>query len=341
MIRLVRLILLALTPLIACDFALADAPAKNSASSVDTKLMRQLATPFQGVISGLTVRQACDSIAQSTQVNYWLHPSVDPSRMIEIPQSNWSVWDVLEKISDQAEAEIFPVAGVVIIGKQPWVHQFVKDHLSLSRIELIDVDWPALTTPEEAWEKVAKKKSDFQLPHDLWPAVRWKSIDRQVAMDLVDCRRKIEPQTPSSARCFYPLGTWTDAVKDVDPNAKVSGPSSGTKTGSRSIETTVEGHRAIRRAWIQAFAANADASTQSSKFSIRVTSRANDVLQQLSAKNGCTLQWDPAIDQATKDKPVSFEAQDATLEEIGRMVAQRIDLELKVQNQTWLVAPSQ
>jgi hypothetical protein len=340
---LARLFFFAITPLIVGGFAFAEVPAKISAASVDTKLMRQLASPFHGVISGLTVREAYDSIAQSAQINYWLHPNVDPSRLIEIRESNWSVWDVLEKIADQAEAEVFPVAGVVVIGKRPWIEQFVKEHLLLSKIDLIDVDWPMLTTPQEAWEKVSRKKLDLPLAHDLWPAVRWKSIDRQVAMDLIDCRQKIDSKPVSSVRrsylYFYPTGSWTDAAKVVDADAKISGPSRRANLATRSVETTLEGHRAIRVAWIKALAATDPGSSSSAKFSIRVSSRGGEVLQQLAAKNGSTLRWDVSIDQATKDQAVAFEAQDATLEEIARMVATRMQVELKVEKQAWSISP--
>jgi hypothetical protein len=340
---LARLIILATASLAVGGFSYAEVPAKISVASIDTKLVRQLARPFHGVISGLTVREAYDSIAQSAQINYWLHPNVDPSRHIEIQDSNWSVWGVLEKISDQAEAEVFPVAGVVVIGKRSWIEQFVKEHLSLSKIDLIDVDWPMLTTPQEAWEKVSQKKSDLPLAHDLWPAVHWKSIDRQVAMDLIDCRQKIDSKPASSVRVscpyFYPTGSWTDAARVVDADAKISGPSRRANLATRSVETTIEGHRAIRVAWIKALAATDPGSSSSAKFSIRVSSRGGDVLQQLAAKNGSTLRWDVSIDQATKDQPVAFESQDSTLEEIASMVATRMHVELKVEKQTWLILP--
>ena len=57
------------------------------------------------------------------------------------------------------------------------------------RGEVIDVDWQELTTPQEALRLVSDAASSPAntptLPHDLWPAVHWQKIERQVAVILI------------------------------------------------------------------------------------------------------------------------------------------------------------
>lgn len=335
-------------------------PPKSLVGDSDTPLMRRLAAPFRGRISGRPLRDACNSIAQSSQINFWLHPEINPSQLVGLDGNPATTWDALVKIADDVDVAIFPVAGVVVMGPNAWVNSFAARCFPIRRDDLIDVRWPMLTTPREAWELVTKKNRSLaaaepppaSLPHDLWPAVQWTGIDRRVALALVDCRdrhrhpQSDDPETQASVirgLATYPSGDWVNEAKRVDPQSSIKRSDAGRVRINGSIAT----HRAVRDAWIDALAqrerkrqADRGGANEEKRFSLRVRARAGEVLQHLANQGGIALQWSPAISQETRDTPVDLEAKDATLSELAQTIANQINVGLTVESNRWSLSPS-
>jgi hypothetical protein len=158
--------------------------------SIQDPLFANLTRPLQSLVDGRSFRDAVHSIADEAQINLWIDREIDPTATVTLGPLGPTPIVALQKLAQTRDGVVMPVAGVLLIGRQRWVDQTAKSVFTLDLSPSLPADevrWDDLTTPREALEIAADSAVRVvpSLPHDLWPATRWRQIDRRVAVTLI------------------------------------------------------------------------------------------------------------------------------------------------------------
>ncbi len=322
------------------------AQARGDDFSQESRFFRQLAAPMTSILDGKPFRDSLQSIAAAANLNLWLDREVDPSVLVEVGPLGPTVFAAIEKLSASQGCAVMPIANVVLVGREAWLLRTAAIILSLPPRNLgdsIDVRWDDLTTPNEAWRRVAGDAAgeNASLPHDLWPAVEWKAIKRQVAAALIAAQLDVRgndaispPQQPRAFTRRYsvgiaPLAEIRDAMRKTDASAQVR-----VSGGWMIAKGTIKAHHA---ATIAMFAEvrdlpgpDPDADTFTLK---KMTTSAENALRQLTRTAGKTCIIKPDAVDACR-AIISVEGTDVTLRQLIDMVAKQAGVLVKWQDDT-------
>jgi hypothetical protein len=242
----------------------------------------------------------------------------------------------LEKLAASQQCVILPLANVVLVGRESWVDRTATAILSIPenrRGSKLDISWDALSTPDEALAAVAgsSPRERPPLPHDLWPAIRWREIDRDVAIQLVLSQfdamsAKPDRPSPPAVRFSrrYPrdatsMSKLRELMKATDPAGEVR------VTGDWLIvDGNIAAHRKAMSMILGHSGAAARLNPEQATFTLkRMTTSAENAFTQLARAAGRTCVIAPDAGSACQAM-VSVEGQDSTLLELVDAVASQV-----------------
>lgn len=305
-----------------------------------------LSAPMNSIVAGKSFREAIQGIAKQAELNVWIDRRVDPTRPVTAEPVGPTVFSAIGQLAAQRDCVLMPVANVLLVGRRDWVDRTVSTILSLklgSKRELADVTWDDLTTPEEAMTIAAGTPVAVEpaLPHDLWPAASWKQVDRRVAVTLVLAQFDRAPLSTASLRRLQTApATTVSCLRRYwfgDANATIRSAMKDTDGGSRFRTDrdwllATGSAAAHRRAVSQLFdRASQVAPPDPGKdtFTLKPTrSTAENLLFNFArmAKRTCEIKADAA---AACKQLVSLEADDATLQQLSDMVAEKVGVNVQ------------
>ncbi|TWU43068.1 hypothetical protein Q31b_21050 [Novipirellula aureliae] len=143
------------------------------------------------VFDGNPFGEALDELAEQANVAIWIDRKIDHSATISAGQVGPTVYLSMQQIAEIRDCVIMPVRDILLVGRPEWVEETA---VSLARLpndslDPINVSWSNATTPSEIVESIldeAKLRAEaIDLPHDLWAANEWASVDPAVALTLV------------------------------------------------------------------------------------------------------------------------------------------------------------
>lgn len=338
------------------------------------ELMTKLRAPMVTVVQGQSFRAAAEAVAGRAGINLWIDRGVDPSAAIDLGHAGETVFDVLRRIASSRGCEVQPVRNVVLIGRPRWLDHTADHVFRLSslpgnrgtdRNRASEIAWPELTTPEEALRIVTGNDAAAgrPLPHDLWPAVEWRGVDREVARTLVVTQCDPGPVAPSrrfEIRYRRPAGitsaaiqAWESEIRRADRQVTVT-----PRGRTIAFEGSVAAHRVATRLLIRAETTAAkskvdagdepmsgdarrrdETATGADRFTLRLKNQpAGQILRELAATAGkeCLIVSDARDASASL---VSLEAKEKTLEQLAAQVAAEVGLRTEWGEQTLVVRP--
>ncbi|TWU40831.1 hypothetical protein [Novipirellula artificiosorum] len=201
-----RIFALAVVSLMTCSFESYFVAAGEPVSLKDP-MIRQLAAPTSAVVDGKPFREAVAELAGRSDLSVWVDRAVDPSVRIHAGQVGPTVYLALKQLAATGQCVVMPIDNVVLIGRATWVDATTASLMSLRAVTrkrrsppLQDLAWPEATTPTEALKIVFDRgkisAATIPMPHDLWPAKQWSSIDPGVAtcLLLAQFERTLDPE---------------------------------------------------------------------------------------------------------------------------------------------------
>ncbi len=179
-----------LLPAFLVGIGLCGRPTAAGGLSESDPIFTRLVRPMNSIVDGQPLRDAIESIANQARLNIWLDRRVDPTTPVSLGPLGPTVFVALEQLASSRQCVLMPVANVVLIGRAAWVDQTAAAIVSLQltdSVAAVEIVWEDLTTPGDALGRAVGAKVDIDpdLPHDLWPAVHWREIDRRVAVALI------------------------------------------------------------------------------------------------------------------------------------------------------------
>ena len=348
--------------------------ATRQAPPPDPELMIKLRAPMVTMVQGQSFRAAAEAVAGRAGINLWIDRGVDPSAAIDIGHAGETVFDVLRRIASTRGCEVHPVRNVVLIGRPRWLDHTADRVFRLSplagnrgsdRNRESEIGWPELTTPDEALRLVTGNDaaSGRPLPHDLWPAVAWRGVDREVARTLIVTQCDVGPVEPSrrfEIRYRRPTGITSTTIQDWETEL-LRGDRQVTVTPrgrTIAVEGSVAAHRVATRLLIWSETATAkskvdsgddpmkgdatrrdETATGADRFTLRLKNQpAGQTLRELAATAGkeCLIVSNA---RDASESLVSFEAEEKTLEQLAALVAAEVGLRTEWGEQTLVVRP--
>jgi len=315
-----------------------------------TKFWAQLNAPMTAIVDGLPLREALSRICEPVELNFFLDRQVDPTSPVVVGSSvGPTIFVALDLIVQQRDCVVMPVANVVLVGRANWVDATAASLLNVSATpstdSLVDVSWPEPSTPREAFAAAlglsAAKTESVALPHDLWPSVSWKQIDRSVALSLVlaqfDLQLEGPFELPNLAWKAKPISvkgsferTYSSDSKSslVHRLAQAHDPQSRTlKDNDRLlVRATPLAHRLITRELLKEFAKTVAAREpeEEKRFSLnRTQASAATALHQFARAAGRQCIIEPDAVEACQRR-IELEAKDETLRSLIDRVARQV-----------------
>ena len=170
-----------------------------------SRFHRQLVKPLSMEKVG-PFRETILTVAKQSETNVWIDRHVDPSALVNPGPLGPTVYAGLVKVAAERDCVVFPVANVVLVGRENWVDACAAGLMSLPKTSsTANVAWSQLTTPSEAFAAATDQAKTFRLPHDLWPATSLNLVSRPAAANLVVSQ----------------FGRRLKSTKDLDPNNSV------------------------------------------------------------------------------------------------------------------------
>ncbi|QDV40914.1 hypothetical protein Enr13x_07510 [Stieleria neptunia] len=358
-----------------CVLHLAELSNPNAAAeplSQKDDFAQRLRESHTGLVDGQSLRLAIGIVSQhqtqpNRHINTWLDRKVNPDYPVSPGNLGPTRYASLCKIAASAGCVCYPVDNCVLIGRPSWVaelsHRLDSDAQDDAQndapgrrpgrgdAESMDLQWPDLTTPDEALQLVRGHSAGRQsgdhaplaLPHDLWPETLLRDISPQLALRLIagqflgqlsDARIDVP-----FARSYQFAGASRAIaeLRKTDPNlqTKVSG-------GQIRLLATPAAHQAFCRQMLsipdgepvpaQGAPAAGNAlerlKTNQRTFSLDVADKpAGPLIQALVAQLGLQCQFDPAANPQL-EKRVSFSAVDQTLWQLVRLITDQASLKI-------------
>lgn len=310
--------------------------------STQGRFVARLSTSITLVQDGKPFRDAIDTLAERAGVNVWLDRKVDPTSPVSLGALGPTVSAAFRQLAESRDCVMMPVAGVVLIGRAAWVDATSTTLFSIrtnrQSSALADIDWPKLTTPQMALVRTvgdANAKVSPPLAHDLWPAVRWKNIDRRVAVSLILAQFDLRPASsdsisslrsqPASAtgnvkRRYFgvPKELIEDALRKADRDVEIR-----TRNGWVDATGSAASHRAATNAMLAKLVPDQpDPMSDDRPFSLKPTkTAAGNLFQTFAQSSNRKLVIEPDAVAACK-QVIEFEADNQTIAEMVKQVAQ-------------------
>ncbi|MCG8653522.1 MAG: hypothetical protein MI861_27035 [Pirellulales bacterium] len=319
-------------------------PAAADDFSTRDRFFAKLSTSMTSIQDGKPFRDALMSLAAQVELNLWLDRKVDPTIPVSVGPAGPTVSQAIAKIAAQQDCVVMPIANVMLVGRPAWVDATAAALLAAEQQDtpraVADVRWQKLATPLESLQ-AATNQSDVRiepaLPHDLWPAVEWKQIDRRVAVVLILSQFERQPRSlrslarlqsqpmVSSGRVErrYSVGSLSKELRQtmqkVDRGSRFQ-----VDGGWLEASGTMEAHRAAVAALLarQAKQAVPAAGNDQRRFSLKqpLQTSAENALRQLAQTANLKCVILPEAMEACRQR-ITVKADNNTLKELIEKVA--------------------
>ena len=298
--------------------------------SVKSDFVRRLREPHSALVQGKEFREALrqvarDAAAPKQAINIWVDRKVDPNLQVYPGALGPTRYASLMRIAASAGCVCYPIDNCVIVGRSEWVDGLVAQlstkTRSRSAASTIDVNWPELTTPNEALQQVRRSRrvrKDESLPHDLWPANRWSGIRPAVAESLIRGQFQSEEaatQRISRSYRFANTKAFEATIVQADPSATFK-----RSAGSVILTGTGASHRQFAEACLgqgneTALTKNAIETLEKDKRTFKLEVRneaAGAIIKQLATVAQVTCEFTEEANPQLR-KLVTFSVKDQTL----------------------------
>lgn len=213
--------------------------ATGSASALSTEgpvcasLAAKMMAPYRAVVDGKPLRSLMNDIAAAADFNFWLDRQVDPDQLVTLAAGPRTVFGAIKDSARSVDLEAVAVGNVVVIGQKERVAALIGVLLSMSPDltgpaqtdggDWSAIAWPEATTPTEALAVASGLPVEQlpQLPHDLWPSVKWKGLSPDVATLLVTAQFDQMPGNSPAPRALalgQPAPTQFQRPRDNVPS---------------------------------------------------------------------------------------------------------------------------
>ena len=309
-------------------------PSVSADPAIDANLLSGLGQSFRGTLTGRPIRQALGSIADTSRVNLWFDPRCDPGVPVDLTQNRGSVWRALVAAADCCDLVVAPSPSCVVVSTPDRIDRLLAVSHRTGFEQRVDVSWPLLTTPNDAIEiltglasrqtPIDPRQVRLDLPHDLLPAVSMRKVDPIAIGRLVRATYTSDPSSiVPPAVLMYPARVVT-RLKRRGIGPATDWPSNRSGRELIGVRDTWSSHRRSLTAWIETEPPPAEpASAPEKLFSLKVRTRAVDVIDQLAGAMRMSVTWSPEVFDR-RDGMVQLDAKDRTLRELVEQVADEI-----------------
>lgn len=319
------------------------APTPADDFSAQDPFVAQLSASMTSIVDGMPFRDSIARIADQADVNFWIDRHVDPTApIVAAGPVGPTVFAAISKLANQRGCVVMPVANVLLVGRAEWVEQTAASILELDELaepHLVDVAWNDLTTPSEAFAAAAgggnlQASVDPPLPHDLWPATRWKQIDQRVAVTLVLAQFGLKPSSTATATTLQPVAAsaagmfqrrYSRGSADTAIRAAMRKSDSNSRISARKewllATGSVAAHRSAATAMLDELADTSGPDPDNDKFTLKkLRTTAENALTQLARTARRTCKIEPDASELCKTI-VTVEGADVTLRQLVDLVA--------------------
>lgn len=311
------------------------------------------------IFEGKPFDEVIGELAEQANVAVWVDRKVDHSKTISAGQVGPTVYTSMRRIAEIRGCAMMSVRDILLIGRPEWVE---KTAVSLARLPKnslhpIDVSWSNADTPTEIIASIIDAADlggkPIDLPHDLWAANEWSSIDPAVALTLVlaqfdlrivagsfPSRMDVEPATAEERYVVqYEITAertkFLAAVRQADRASQVR-----TRGNRVLVSTTAAGHRAgIDRLFIERSEKTSrpmDLDTENLAFHL-LNTPAIQVFEKLAsaAERTCVIQESAAEASQTL---VSFETNKSSFRKLVAEVARQANVTAQWTDQSLIIS---
>lgn len=358
-------------PLVNFAILLSLTATSTAQSPITAVLEKKLASHTNLWWQDTPVRDAITRLAQANQVAIWLDRRIDPSFPLTATIRNQTLQEALHGTLTRHHWGLSVLPSTLYVGpassadKLATIYEIQKakaQRVSTShRRQLLTkrpIHWPAFQTPRNIALEIARSRnlklqSIERIPHDLWPEQSLPATDAVEQLTLVlagfdltiDVQQNGEvkiigsPPTPPRIRKRYQVTRpKVAAMKLRFPQYDLAD-----RGNTVTLTGRVEEHRELQH-WIEHGDRRAAAPIESvpiSRKRLSIAVREEQlvrVLNVLEQETGITIDWqaDPALQQ----RRVSFEIQNATLQQFLERAFENLPIRFQVSNRTVTVKPA-
>jgi len=326
----------------------------------------KLLAPMTTLIDGQTFGETIHSLRKTWRINLWVDSDIDTSFKLQQLSLGPTLYAALEMVAKEANAEVLPIDGVILIGHRDWLERsLVRLHEAgdtrTNNEARINVAWPESTTPSEILRLIREASpsrlaqltnGDIQDPprlsdeltYDLLDAGSLQEVRRSFAQALLDAYAEDQVWLGGSNRDSVAASTekqtWSNRYRTSLSNRVVRellGDNTSARVtqvqGGIQVDGNASAHRAIRQA-IYAAAQRKNpgkrAGTRTkTKFDLTLENKsAGEVLSSLAASAGKPIQFsDDSLPIARQ--LITLEAKTKTLQELADLVAKPLGLKVQ------------
>lgn len=315
----------------------------------DQSLVKALQEILRSVNLGIPANPEKGAPGDVLAYSLWLDRRIDPEQKVSVVSAALPASTVILKTIEPLGLVAYPLPGVMLVGRREWVAATLENLPPQSKPGArpahppISIRWPTGTTAAAVLSQI-EKDGDLKrpigddaiqtLPHDVWTAGSFDSIDPNLAVALVlaqfDQPRSTPPKSPFLQT--YPAGPHAVAIRELlnDRDGRSAVRVSG---NDLSIRTTAFNHiDAVAQLWTitpDKAGGNPGQGGTVSVFDLKILNKpAGDVLTQLAAAAGKPIRFEPDTESA-RTRLVSLDAVKQSLEQLAEVVADQVGLEVQ------------
>jgi len=330
--------------------------------------VQRLTVSHTGLVDGRGFREAIRIAASpagelTEPINVWIDRHVNPNAPVSPGPLGPTRYASLSRIAAAADCVCVPLENCVLIGRADWVAVMLERFFPVDenradrervqrRVAPIDLQWPDLTTPDEAMQRLRQQLAGqslgygetVSLPHDLWPEVSMKRIDPRLMAELIAGQfAAAEPSGKPIRRSYsFPRNRRVFAsLAEVDSQSVVqtegvrqsvtATPAAHVWLCQQLLAVTDSGGAGEMRGGAAAQAGDLIARLRDDPRTFSMTVRnepAGRVIQTLVASMNVQCRFDGSAEPRLKQR-VSFTAKDQSLWDLLRLIADQASLKIE------------
>jgi hypothetical protein len=330
--------------------------------------VQRLTASHTGLVDGRGFREAVRIAASpggelTEPINVWIDRQVNPNATVSPGPLGPTRYASLCRIAAAADCVCVPLENCVLIGRADWVAVLLERFFPVDenrtdrervqrRSSPIDLQWPDLTTPDEAMQRLRQQLAGqslgdgetVSLPHDLWPEVSMKRIDPGLMAELIAGQFVSAEPSGKPVRRSYSFPRHRDvfaSLAEVDPRSVVE-----TQGVRQTVTASAAAHVWLCRQLLAASDTGGGGGMRGGEaapagglieqlrddprtFSMTVRNEpAGRVIQTLVASMKVQCRFDDSAEPRLQQR-VSFTAEDKSLWELLRLIADQASLKIE------------
>ncbi len=315
------------------------------------------------------LRDGLQEISRLHGVSIWLDRRIDPTQPMTFStggggnRDGTTLAEALRQVATIAQAEMGLIENVVYLGPVGEVprlqraavqlHNAISESPTTRRANMRPLSWQELATPRDVLETIQKQWSiavDGTLPHDLLHAgdlAQPSTLATQLTLIAGGFSKQVEQVRAGGFRTA-PLGkqtAWRCTYSQQDLQlarlAALKKQFAGSGLKCRDAKCTAVGTTDFHLGLLTPSATKrrpGDTAQQRWGFTVSNAS-AENIVNSLAASIGFETKWDPSCQQQDKTQLVSFEVDNATLDELLEQFARAASLKVQRDGDTVTISP--